>query len=124
MRLPTNQEVEHILLRKENFCLLEDILNNESEELKRLQKLKDEGKLFFGNKVRKNELKDLFRIVKKEVDDFLDVGEIPEPKLTYNPFGIQDYILSSLCGLYSAAGLGITGVLTALEPLKNPHTGF
>ena len=71
-----NKNLEAILLSKDNIPVVEHLLSIESQELQRLKKLKEEGKLDFGKKYSRKQLKELFPMVKGKVDNFLNVNNI------------------------------------------------
>jgi len=106
---------------KKNVSYLEDIINTESKELEQLHKLKEDHKLYYGPKLNRKELKDLFSEVKKETDDFLKVTDIDKPPCDY--YNIFDFkpINATLLGTYLAGSfLSTVGILNILN---NPISG-
>lgn len=69
-----DENMEQILLNKDNIPVLEELLHEESKHLVRLRELKEDGKLDFGPILTKKEVKNLFPQIKKEVNEFLDVN--------------------------------------------------
>lgn len=78
-----NQNLRALLLKKDNIPILEYLLNAEARRLKPIQKLKEEGKLNFGDKVSSKKLKELLPKIKEEVDSFLETPNIDVPSCKY-----------------------------------------
>lgn len=74
-----NERLKQLLLRRENIPVLEEILATETEELKRLQKLKKKGLLDFGETPREEDTRELFTRICAEVDTVLGVANLPLP---------------------------------------------
>jgi len=90
------------VLKKENIPILEEILNKEIEEYKKLKRLNEEGKLNFGKKLKNKELQKTFVDIKKEVDEFLQVQNIESPEIGY--YNIFQFRKTNLkyAGVYAA----------------------
>lgn len=78
-----NKNIRALLLKKENVPLLEDLLDQKTQRFKPIQKLKNEGRLNFGNFVDAEELNELFPKIKGEVDSFLGTPSVDMPKFGY-----------------------------------------
>jgi len=89
--LTENKNMEALLLQTENLPILESLLDAESENLQRLDRLKRKNKLRFGCEVDTDELKILLSIVKAEVDIFLDVSSISMPECKYGDSSNYDW---------------------------------
>ncbi|HLC56580.1 MAG TPA: hypothetical protein VJJ23_05065 [Candidatus Nanoarchaeia archaeon] len=97
-----NKNLEAILLSKDNIPVVEHLLSIESQELQRLKKLKEEGKLDFGKKYSRKQLKELFPMVKGKVDNFLNVNNISNPRVDY-------FSITSPESLFFGPGFGFYG---------------
>ncbi len=143
-----NSAMKERLLKKENICVLEELLNRDSQKLEKLQKLNENGKLNFGNKVSSEELKELFPKICSEVNNCLNVQDIGMPKFGYyNLFSLRwNSFIPLYC--YFASAIDFTsfaGSLFAEDPspvnllfgglnlaiaayshalFKNPHYSF
>jgi hypothetical protein len=73
----TDRYLKNLLLRKENFSTLEQILHEEVNLFRRLEQQREEGTLQFGPPVPEEELAGLLSVVKKEVDMFILTAAIP-----------------------------------------------
>lgn len=75
--------MKQLLLKAENIPVLEELLDKNSQQLERLQKLNEENKLDLGKIVDAEELQDLFPKICREVDDFLGIHDVRLPGLDY-----------------------------------------
>ena len=78
-----NPNMERLLLRGENIPPLEELLNAEAQRFKKLQELKEQGKLNFGDKIKSDELRELFPKISAEVNGLLGVESIDTPSFGY-----------------------------------------
>jgi hypothetical protein len=96
--------IQAILQREENIPVLEEILD---KELKKLAILQNQ-KLDFGKMPKRKELPALFAEVKKDVDNFLHVENIPNPVVACNRISVGSYlkfIPSAACVVAGLAGI-------------------
>lgn len=76
-----NKDITNFLFDKENVECLEHVLNRESKFFTKLDSY--EMILYYGEKVKKKDLRPLFLEVKNHVDDFLDTKDFKEPRCNY-----------------------------------------
>ncbi len=82
-----NSSLKKKLLHRENIAPLEHLLNEESQQLKRLQRLKNEKKLDFGKTLSSEALNELFPTICLKVNEFLGIQEkSPPPSFRYYSF--------------------------------------
>jgi len=118
-----NDRMESLLLNRDNIPILEHLLDDNSRRLEALRKLREEGKLDFGDRVSSRELGKLFAGVKLDVDDFLEThstyidspryASLLRPRLETIPY----LILSTLFGYWTfrdKAGIDINEILSIL----------
>jgi len=103
--LQPNNELRALLLDKENIPVLEFLLEREAEALTKLQRLRAENRLDFGEEVKKEDFETLFHDVKGRVDDFLGFNDIEMPSLCYDSIPKSDKRLSLLSSLLGAVFL-------------------
>ncbi len=84
-----NPNMKRLLLREDNIPPLEELLNAEAKKLQRLQRLKEEGKLNFGDKIKLDELTEIFPKICAEVNDFLGVKSTDIPSFGYSIYEAQ-----------------------------------
>ena len=103
-----NEELNRRLLHRDNVPAIEEMLHEESQRLQHLQELERSGRLDFGPRIRRRDLKPILGEVKKEVDDFLGVGDVVPPRCSfYN----SDIITS---GRFLSPQISLTSVTSVL----------
>jgi len=109
-----NPQMKRRLLAEDNVPAIEDLLDKESQRLGRLQKLKEEGRLDFGDTVSPDELRELFPQICKEVDSFLGIqdGEVPNCRY-YNLFR-PGLMTTPILGVYIVSALQEACALASL----------
>lgn len=78
-----DDELEDMLLRRENIPVIEELLIRESENLERLKRLRRRKELKFGKKIKREEMLCLYPEICREVNDFLGVGFMDMPNAEY-----------------------------------------
>lgn len=109
-----NSLMKNRLLKKENICILEELLNRDSQKLEKLQKIEKNGKLNFGDKVSSEELKELFPKICSEVNSFLNVQDIKIPRFGYYNLFSQKMSPSSPLGFYSVSAINFASFASSL----------
>ncbi len=111
-----DRQLEKKLLSLDNVSIVENLLYNSSEELRRLQSLKKAGKLDFGSQISSEELKVLAPKIFGEVDNFLDVRLDKAPQFGYyNLFGFDKQSLFNL-GMYGIlSSLAINSAVQSIQ---------
>ncbi len=103
------------LQQQEHILPLEDLLDKEAQRLRRLQALKEDGKLDFGRKLEEDELQELFPQVCQDVNAFLGV-DCSMPRYGYfSEWKLRPDSLATL-GLYI---LGGTSLLAGIKLLSS-----
>lgn len=106
-----NENIISFLLRRDRLALLRPLLDAETLKLEKLQKLNKRRALDFGPIIFLEDLQELLEGVKKDVDDFLGIEDIPEPKLLpYSMFSWSAGFAFMLTFLLGAA-LALLGFL-------------
>jgi hypothetical protein len=110
----TNQSLQEKLLKKENIPALEYLLNKSSIKFERLNALKNENKLDFGNIVPSKKLKDLVPNICSEVNLFLELEQ--KNRSNYGYFNIlkPGILPTSILTSYSACAIVIGSTLHSL----------
>jgi len=103
------------LLVVDNLPIIEGLLEEESQELKRLRKLKGDNKLNFGGKVSLEEFEELSPQIYTEVDDFLKVERNSMPSIRYGGLSEKALNLSTFAGGLFGASLITTSYLLATQ---------
>ena len=78
-----NNHLKELLLRRENLPVLEEVLVTESNEVARLNALKERKQLDFGAPISPEELDEVAATVYDEVNTFLDVKPKDSPACIY-----------------------------------------
>jgi len=126
-----NSEIENIsdienfqmrlrLLSEDNIPAIEELLDKESQRLRRLQRLKEDGKLDFGDNVSPEELKELFSQICTEVDEFLGIQDGEVPDCGYFNIFKPGFDSTSILLLYALSAIGVAYGLTPLFTDQNP----
>lgn len=100
-----NSSMKRLLLREDNIFALEELLNTETQRLKRLQRLKDGNQLDFGDTIELDELRELFPKISAEVNDFLGISPIDPPLYGYPVFLVPSSIKKTILTAYGAWAL-------------------
>jgi hypothetical protein len=103
----SNENIRRSLFNQKSVQPLEDILADELNRLNDLNKVK--SSLDFGRSFDYNHLSDLFQSVRSDVDNFLQVKDIPSPTVT--PFSIFDKEYRPIMNHYTKGAGWITGGL-------------
>ncbi len=111
-----NKNLQKYVMNNQNIQLLEEILNEEIKEFRPIQKLKEEGKLEFGTKLKKKEMPIILEEIKAEVDSFLGLENIETPRVGYFNLFRLDKINKTLLNIYSLGafqfGLAAYSIIT------------
>ena len=106
------------LLVRDNICALEELLDINGQELKRLKTLKRENKLDFGSKVTPEELSELLPKICSDVNEFLGVNS-GSPEFSYfKLFKLTPLALPVLM-FYGLSAVHFTDAVFALALNKN-----
>ena len=117
-----NSCLKRRLLIVDNVPAIEDILDKESQRLGRLQNLKEDGRLDFGDTVSSDELRELFPQICKEVDTFLGIQESGVPNCRYYHLFRPGLMTTPILVLYTLSALQVTSALTSFSTDQNPDT--
>jgi len=121
-----NDHMKRRLLMVDHIPAIEDLLDKESQRLKRLQRLKKSDRLTLGDKVAAEELTELCPQICTEVNDFLGIQDGEVPTFEYFNLFRRGAIPRAILALYVLSASLIVDPLVTLVTDQNldPSHGY